>query len=352
MPESVRWIVVVDDASPDQTSGIVRRAMFDDPRVRLVQHTVNEGVGGAMLTGYREAHRFGADVIAKMDADGQMDPRHLPALIAPILRGEADYTKGNRYIHARALRAMPLLRRIGNVGLSFLTKLASGYWGLFDPANGYTAIRASLIPLLDEAAIARRYFFESSMLLELSLLRAVVRDVYIPARYGNQTSHLSEMETLRTFPAALLKGLCRRVWIQYFVRDFSIGSLYLLAGLGLLAAGTLFGGVHWYRSIRYGTPATTGTVMLAALPVIMGFQFLLQCVGSGHSKPAGGMPEPRHARRGRTIGKRPRVRVGGLLMAIRRAVCRWCGRTCRSLPCPARPNVSVRSIKYAVPGTP
>lgn len=279
MPDFVKWIVVVDDGSPDDTAAIVRRAMLRDARIRLVRHEVNQGVGGATLSGYREACRLGAEIIVKMDSDGQMDPGFLPALIAPIVRGEADYTKGNRYIHARQLRAMPLLRRIGNVGLSFSTKLASGYWGLFDPANGYTAIHASLVPLLDEAGIARRYFFESSMLLELSLLRAVVRDVYIPARYDTETSHLSEMDTLCRFPVALWKGLCRRVWIQYFVRDFSIASMYLVAGLVLLAGGALFGAVHWYASVRYCTPATTGTVMLAALPVIMGFQFLLQCVG-------------------------------------------------------------------------
>ncbi len=279
IPDFVTWIVVVDDGSPDATGATVEAAARRDPRIRLLRHARNQGVGGATLTGYREAHRLGADIIVKMDSDGQMDPRWLPSLVAPILRGEADYTKGNRYLHARELHAMPWLRRIGNVGLSFLTKLASGYWGLFDPTNGYTAIHASLVPLLDRGRIAPRYFFESSLLLELSLLRAVVRDVYIPARYGEETSHLSEVESLCRFPAALFQGMLRRLWVQYFVRDFSIASLYLVAALFLLAAGTGFGAVHWCLSVRYGTPATTGTVMLAALPVILGFQLLLQGVG-------------------------------------------------------------------------
>ncbi len=195
-----------------------------------------------------------------------------------MLRGEADYTKGNRYLHARQLCSMPLLRRIGNLGLSFLTKLASGYWNIFDPTNGYTAIHASLIPLLNEDGIGRRYFFESSMLLELSLLRAVVRDVYIPARYGDETSNLSIVKTLRQFPAALAKGFCRRLWIQYFVRDFSIASLYAIAGLALLLAGGLFGAIHWCSSAQQGVATPTGTVMLAALPVLLGIQLLLQAV--------------------------------------------------------------------------
>lgn len=279
MPEFVSWIVVVDDCSPDDTGAIVAAEARRDPRICLLRHEMNQGVGNTTLTGYEEARRLGADVVVKMDGDGQMDPRYLPALVNPIARGQADYTKGNRFLHARELCSMPLPRRMGNLGLSFLTKLASGYWSLFDPTNGYTAIHASLIPLLNAKGIARRYFFESSMLLELSLLRAVVRDVYIPARYGEETSHLSPLKTLCRFPAALFKGFLRRLWIQHFVRDFSIASLYLVAGPVLLATGVGFGAIHWYSSSQQGVAASTGTVMLAALPVVLGIQLLLQAIG-------------------------------------------------------------------------
>ena len=293
IPQFVTWIVVVDDGSPDDTAAIVRAAMLRDPRIRLVRHEVNQGVGGATLSGYREGvppRRRDHREDGQRRADGPCPPA---GLIAPIVRGEADYTKGNRYIHARQLRSMPLSRRIGNVGLSFLTKLASGYWGLFDPANGYTAIHASLVPLLDEAGIARRYFFESSMLLELSLLRAVVRDVYIPARYGTETSHLSEMDTLCRFPAALWKGLCRRVWIQYFVRDFSIASMYLVAGLGLARRG------HALRcrplvslgALRHARDNGHRHARRAAGH--HGFPVPAAVRGSGHSRPADGMSQPR-----------------------------------------------------------
>ena len=279
LPQWVAWIIVVDDVSPDNTAAVVANESRRDPRIRLLRHEVNRGVGGAVLTGYREALRLGADVVVKMDGDGQMDPRHLPALIDPLVRGQADYAKGNRYLHARQLRSMPLARRVGNLALSFLTKLASGYWSLFDPTNGYTAIHAAVIPLLNEEGIARRYFFESSMLLELSLLRAVACDVGIPAQYGRETSHLSVARTLCEFPGALLKGFLRRLWIQYFVRDFSIASLYLVVGLLLLGTGATFGAIHWYCSAQHGAAAPTGTVMLAVLPIVLGFQFLLQAVG-------------------------------------------------------------------------
>jgi glycosyltransferase involved in cell wall biosynthesis len=273
------WIIVVDDASPDRTATIASAAARRDPRIRLLRHEVNQGVGGAVLTGYREAVRLGAEIVVKMDSDGQTDPAYLPALVDPIVRGQADYTKGNRFVHARQLRSMPLLRRIGNLGLSLLTKLASGYWGIFDPTNGYTAIHAAVIPLLNDEAIARRYFFESSMLLELNLLRAVAKDVYIPSKYGDETSHLSIGKALCQFPGSLLKGLLRRTWIQYFVRDFSIASLYLVVGLFLLCAGSLFGGFHWWWSLERQVATPTGTVMLAVLPIILGVQLLIQAVG-------------------------------------------------------------------------
>jgi dolichol-phosphate mannosyltransferase len=286
IPPLVDQIIVVDDCSPDQTAAIVRDESRRDPRIMLVRHEENQGVGGAVLTGYAEAHHLGAEIVVKMDSDGQMDPRFLPALIAPIARGEADYTKGNRYFHARQLRSMPLARRIGNLGLSFLTKLASGYWNVFDPTNGYTAIHAAVVPLLNKETIARRYFFESSMLLELSLLRAVVRDVCIPAQYGDETSNLSIFKTLCQFPGSLIKGFCRRLWIQHFVRDFGIASLYAIAGLILFASGGIFGAIQWHSSARQGVATPTGTIMLAALPVLLGIQFLLQAVGLDiHNQP-------------------------------------------------------------------
>jgi glycosyltransferase involved in cell wall biosynthesis len=276
LPAFVQTIVVVDDCSPD--ASYERARTVADARVHFVRHTQNQGVGGAMLSGYKKAVELGAEVIVKMDADDQMDPAYLLPLITPILAGEADYTKGNRFLHARQLRSMPLTRRIGNIGLSFLTKLASGYWSIFDPTNGYTAIHASLIPMLDETAIDRRYFFESSMFLELGLLRAVAQDVYIPARYHDEKSSLSERRAILEFPPRLFKGFARRLWVQYFLRDFSILSIHLMGGGALTLFGLVFGGYHWVRNTQLKVSTPVGTVMLAAMPVILGVQFLLQAV--------------------------------------------------------------------------
>jgi glycosyltransferase involved in cell wall biosynthesis len=275
IPAFIHTIIVVDDRSPDNTAAVV--SAWPDPRVRLVRHAENQGVGGAVMTGYAAAVEAGADVIVKMDSDDQMDPRYLQALIAPIISKQADYTKGNRFLHIRELTAMPLVRRIGNAGLSFMTKLASGYWQIFDPTNGYTAISGSVARLIRREAISSRYFFESSLLLELSLLRAVVRDVPMAALYGDEVSSLSERDALLGFPPRLLRGFLRRLVIQYYLRDFSAFSLFLLAGIAFTAFGSAWGAYHWYLSVQFGHLASTGTVMIAVLPIVLGIQFLLQC---------------------------------------------------------------------------
>jgi len=276
IPEFVRTIVVVDDCSPDDS--YERAQAVGDERVHFLRHKHNQGVGSAVLSGYQKAIELGAEILVKMDSDGQMDPAYLLPLMVPILTGEADYTKGNRFLHTRQLKSMPIYRQVGNIGLSFLTKLASGYWNIFDPTNGYTAIHASVATLIDTASIGRRYFFETSMFLELGLLGAVVRDVYIPARYENETSHLSEWHALFDFPGRLINGFARRILIQYFLRDFSLVSLYLLSGLALVGFGSIFGAYHWWRSAQLQIATQTGTVMLAVLPIILGVQLLLQAV--------------------------------------------------------------------------
>jgi dolichol-phosphate mannosyltransferase len=207
-----------------------------------------------------------------------MDPEYLPDLLGPIIESKADYSKGNRFLHPRRLMAMPLNRRIGNIGLSFLTKLASGYWNIFDPTNGYTAIHVSAIKYLDLDRLDRRYFFESSMLIELGLIRAVVRDVYIPAVYNGENSSLSPTHSFMSFPWKLVRAFVHRIMIKYFVRDFNAVSLLVLAAAPAILFGMVFGIINWARSSQLQVPATTGTVMLAILPLILGAQFLLQAL--------------------------------------------------------------------------
>lgn len=270
----VDWIIVVDDACPEESGRHVREHC-SDRRVIVLENESNQGVGGAVLNGYTYALQLGADVIVKVDGDGQMDPRWIKCLIRPILDDRADYAKGNRFFNIEGLRSMPRIRIFGNAVLSFFSKISSGYWSLFDPTNGYTAISASTLALLPLHKISRRYFFESDMLFHLGMVRAVVVDVPMEAVYADEQSSLIISRVMLQFFFKHMANACKRVAHNYFLRDFSLASLELIAGIGFVLFGTIFGAYRWAESIRTGVTASTGTVMLAALPVILGLQLLL-----------------------------------------------------------------------------
>ena len=278
LPDFIRHIIVVDDASPDRTAELVEQASRRDGRVLLIRHEKNRGVGGAMVTGFRKALELGAQIIVKMDGDGQMDARHLPSLLVPLVRGQADYTKGNRFRDFQSLRQMPLIRRLGNMGLGFLTKVATGYWNVFDPTNGYVAIRAEALAQLPLERVDNTYFFETSMLGNLYLLGAVVRELPMPAQYRDEVSSLLIHRVLLEFPLKLFAAFLRRLWLKNFIYDFTMVSVYLLTGLPLLAFGLLFGAVKWIEYARRNVPAPTGTVMLPTLSVLLGIQIVLSAI--------------------------------------------------------------------------
>ena len=278
MPPVVRTIIVVDDCSTDETSALVGRLADLESRVQLIRHERNIGVGGAMITGYRRALECGADIIVKIDGDGQMPMWMIPKLIEPLIDGSADYTKGNRFRDFDALRRMPAIRRFGNVVLSFMAKAATGYWNCFDPTNGFVAIRADVVSQLQLPRVDRSYYFETSMLANLYLLGAVVREVPMAAHYGDEVSSLSIPRIIRQFPRKLLTSLVRRVVLKNFVYDFNLESLHLSLGFPLLTAGILFGAYKWFWYGRHHLAAPTGTVMLAAILVLLGVQLLLSAM--------------------------------------------------------------------------
>jgi glycosyltransferase involved in cell wall biosynthesis len=270
----VGWIFAVDDACPDGSGDLIERECRDQ-RVTVIRHKVNEGVGGAVATGYREARNCPAEVIVKLDGDGQMNPDLIPALVAPILHGRADYVKGNRFFWLSHVSGMPAVRLFGNAALSFMTKLSSGYWQLFDPTNGFTAIHSSLLYELDFEHVARRYFFESDLLYHLNQLRAVVAEMPMKAAYADETSSLQPIRMIGPFLRGNLHNFARRLVYSYFLRGFSAATIELLLGVPLFLFGLIFGGIHWWRSVIDYLPSTAGTVMLAALPMIIGVQLLL-----------------------------------------------------------------------------
>ncbi|HEX8601197.1 MAG TPA: glycosyltransferase family 2 protein [Pseudoduganella sp.] len=272
-PEVTR-IFVVDDKCPDGSGAFVQ-SHCTDPRVTVLFHEENQGVGGAVMTGYRAAIDAGCDIMVKVDGDGQMDPALIPDFIAPIQAGQADYTKGNRFFDLEQIRQMPSVRLFGNAVLSLLTKVSSGYWNLFDPTNGFTAIHRDAARSLPFHKISRRYFFETDVLFRLNTLHAVVVDVPMDAHYGDEVSNLKISRVVTEFAWKHLRNFGKRVFYNYYLRNMSLASIEAPLGLLLLGGGSIYGIAHWISSAHDGVPTPAGTVMLSALPVLMGMQLLL-----------------------------------------------------------------------------
>jgi len=272
IPEYVDYIIVVDDASKDNTYKSAKSN--PNKKVVAIQHKKNQGVGGAIVTGHTKAIELDANLVAVMAGDGQMDPKYLPRLLDAIIDEGYDYAKGNRFLGRDSLRGMPMFRVLGNTILTFLNKLASGYWNIFDPQNGYTAIKTSVLQQLDLDRISKRYEFENDMLVQLNIRNFRVKDVSISALYGEEKSKIKLHTFIPRTSLFLLKSFIRRITEKYVLRDFHPIALLLVSGGLLFMWGIAFGGYNWY--IHFGGAATpTGTIMLAVLPLLIGFQLLL-----------------------------------------------------------------------------
>lgn len=272
IPDFVDHVLLVDDCSPDGTPELVDR-MADGSRVVAIHHERNQGVGGAMKTAFRKAMEMETDVVVKLDGDGQMDATYIASLVEAL--EEADFSKGNRLFDRRMLRRMPAVRRIGNMGVGFMVKAASGYWNVSDPVNGFFAIRTETLRRMDFDRVADRYFFESSMLIEMHYAGARISEVTMPAIYADEQSNLSIGKTLFSFPPRLVAAWVRRLHLSYFVYDFNICSLYLLVGIPSFLFGLIFGICEWIHYASINSPSPTGTIMVAVLTFILGFQMLL-----------------------------------------------------------------------------
>ena len=267
-------IYVVDDACPEG-SGQYVKDNISDPRVEVMIHPKNLGVGAAVKTGYRKAAEDNAAIIVKLDGDGQMNPLLIPELVEQVRNKQADYVKGNRFYNLGSLRKMPGIRRFGNAILSFINKMVSGYWNVMDPTNGFTAISAVALKHIPLDKIDDRYFFEQDMLFRLNTIRAVVMDYPMKAEYDQENSNLKIWKVLFSFPFKHLNRFCKRIFYSYFLRDFNVGSLELILAFIFMGFGIIFGSIKWAHSIISAQPATAGTVILAGLPVILGFQSFL-----------------------------------------------------------------------------
>ncbi|MET1111775.1 MAG: glycosyltransferase family 2 protein [Allosphingosinicella sp.] len=296
----VELIYVVDDFCPDSTG---ERALRDhkDARLIVLRNKRNLGVGGAMKRGYARALADGAEIVVKLDADGQMDPRHIPRLIAPILEGSADYAKGNRFAPERlmpsgsaprALKAMPPVRRAGNMAFSVLHRAATGYWRIGDPANGYTAVHARALERIGLDALADCFFFETDMLFRLNLVDAVVADVPLPACYPGSGSSLSLRRVAPRFALMTASRLVRRLRAKYFAGRWNIGSVKLAAAMTMIAAAAGLAGWRWLDPLGGRSPLGTAAAATACLLLGLG---LLAAAGRYDARSAAREPLSRRS---------------------------------------------------------
>jgi dolichol-phosphate mannosyltransferase len=270
----VSFVYVIDDCCPDYTGAFVEAECKDD-RVKVIYNEENLGVGGAVIKGYRAALAAGAEVVVKIDSDGQMDPALIPSFALPVLNGHADYTKGNRFYNLEDLTSMPPIRVFGNAVLSLFSKVSTGYWNIFDPTNGYTAISRKVLQHLPLNKISNRFFFESDMLFRLAILRAVILDVPMRSVYGQEVSNLKIRKVLGPFLWSHVKNFFKRLFYNYYLRDMSIASFELPIGVLLLIFGVSYGAWCWYTAIDSGVSTPFGTVSLIMLVIILSVQFIL-----------------------------------------------------------------------------
>ena len=270
----VERIYVVDDDCPDESGKFVQE-QSTDKRVKVLFHEVNQGVGGAVVTGYKAALADGMDVVVKVDGDGQMDPSLILTIAKPVLEGNADYAKGNRFDSLENLFSMPKTRIFGNAVLSLWSKLSSGYWNVTDPTNGFTAIHRSALEAIQLDKLRKTYFFESDLLFRLSIVNAVVMDVPMVSVYGEEKSNLKIRKVIFEFPWRHNVNFLKRIFYKYYLREWSVASFELPVGLGLTIFGAWFGLARYFEASDAGRATTPGQVTLSALALILGVQLLL-----------------------------------------------------------------------------
>jgi glycosyltransferase involved in cell wall biosynthesis len=274
MPGFVDHIVVVDDASFDRTGEIVKTYQEREQRITYIRHIKNEGVGGAIITGYKWARDNGIDISVVMAGDAQMDPKDLPKLLDPVVEGRVDYSKGNRLFTGKAWRVIPKTRYLGNAILSFLTKISSGYWHVADSQSGYGAVALEVLKTIDLDSIYKRYGMPNDFLVRLNIYQFRVRDVSVNPIYGiGERSGIKIYKVVFTLSALLLKLFLRRLKEKYVIRDFHPLVLFYLMGFILTPIGFIFGCYLLIFRFFIGPVAAT-SALFAAFFTISGLQSL------------------------------------------------------------------------------
>jgi len=274
MPSFVDEVTVVDDCSRDRTAAEVQACKEKDPKIFLVRHPENQGVGKAIVTGYQRARENGLDVVAVMAGDAQMDPDDLAAVVTPVVRGEVDYAKGNRLFRGESWRTIPHSRYLGNAVLSLLTKIASGYWHIGDSQCGYTAISRAALELLCLEEVYPRYGVPNDLLIKLNMHSLRVRDVSVrPVYHQGGKSGIRLSRVIPRISLLLLRGFFRRLFYKYVIIDFHPLVFFYLLGLATFPVGLVFGSYLFFYRFLVGPVATT-SALFAVFLIVSGLHSL------------------------------------------------------------------------------
>ena len=275
IPNYVDHIVVVNDASKDDTFKKIQSYKKRDDRIFLINNKVNGGIGYSLKKAIRKGVELGADKVAVMAGDAQMDPNQLQNLLSEMEIKNLDFIKANRFLHLDELKSMPFYRRLGNVIVTILTKFATGYYSIFDTQNGYVVYSKDIIERMQWGMVGNRYEFENTVLIALSIANAKISDYPIPAHYGEEKSTIKLFSTTLRVLKVLFKGFWQRIYYKYVLYNFHPIALFLFGGLLLTSLGFIIGAwVLAEKTLNMVSP-TSGTVMLIVLPLILGIQMLL-----------------------------------------------------------------------------
>ena len=275
IPDFVDYIVIVNDGSKDGTLNIIRKYKKSDKRIVLINNTCNRGIGFSLKAAIKMASELGSDRIVVIAGDAQMDTKQIIPLIDNMTLRNLDFIKANRFMHFSALKKMPRHRRVGNIIVTILTKFSTGYYSIFDTQNGYVVYTNDIVKRIPWDLVGDRYEYENTILIGLSIIDAKIGDYPIPAIYNNEKSTIKLFSTTTRVLHVLFKGFWQRIYYKYILYGFHPIALFLFCGLFFLVAGVGIGGWILFSKIITGTVPTSGTVMLAVLPMLVGLQMLL-----------------------------------------------------------------------------
>lgn len=278
MPEFVDLILVVNDGSTDRTLEVLQGLKDDYKNLEVLDNVENRGLGFSLVRGYKEALTRDIDIIGTLAGDAQCDSDYLSKLCDKLIDEDLDYAKANRFTSLDALKAMPPFRRVGNIVISLINKFATGYYSIMDSQNGYGVFKRSTMAQVPFELVGERYDYENTMLLAMGVINGRVKDVPVPAIYGDEVSTIKFFPTMRRALSVLFAGFWRRIYYKYVIFDFHPLALFLFSGLLLALGGFAFGLYLAVARIFWGAQPTSGTVMLSVLPLLVGFQLLLTAI--------------------------------------------------------------------------